>query len=119
MDRSEALWVIEESLSRPSSTPCTWREDRDAYIEEEKQALLESLIEPCLVKVIASQWAQEQCGHSGEVREMIALANSGTSWLLFDQTTKEFALAFSPNIEGQPFGLLGFSSDDALAEWLG
>jgi hypothetical protein len=119
MNRAEAARAIEESFARPSATPCTWREDRDAYIREKQSELRESLIEPFEVQAVASQWAQQYCGQSSQVRSLVAVARSGTNWLLFDLTQSEFALAFGEPGPNGPLSLSGFSSPDALAEWLG
>ena len=119
MDRALAATVVEASLAKPSSTPCTWREDRDAYLEEKKAELRACLIEPIAVKAVASAWAQQYAGQSSEVKSAFAVARRGESWLLYEPTAQVFARAFGSNAPQGELSLLGFSSKDALAEWLG
>jgi len=118
MDPSSVLAALEASLARPSSTPCTWREDRDAYIDEQKQSLRASLIEPAIVTAIASDRAQENAAQGSEEQTYIAVARSEDTWLLYSPHSGEFAKAFGPSGK-QTLSLLGFASNDALAEWLG
>ena len=119
MNRLDALAAIEASLARPCATPCTWREDRDTYIEEEKAKLRACLIEPVAVQAIASAWAQQHCGQTGDTKSMYAIAHRESAWLLYEPDTGMFALAFDLNAQPGSLSLLGFSSSDALAEWLG
>jgi len=118
MNAEESLRELEASLARPSATPCTWRADRDAYLAEMAANLRSHLISPMKVKAVASEWAQRYADQSSEVREMMALVRSEDTWLLYDPKQKVFAKAFGNNLEA-PLSLLGFSSDDALTEWLG
>lgn len=118
MDTESALAALEASLARPSSTPCTWADDREAYVEEQKRSLRSALLPPRMVKASAGTWAREYAGADAVEREYIALAHSEETWLLYCPRTRQFAKAFgSP--DSQVLSLLGFSSDDALAEWLG
>jgi hypothetical protein len=119
MNRIEALAAVEASFAMPSATPCTWREDRDAYIAEEKAKLLACLIEPVEVQAVATDWAQQYCGQTNETKSMIAVARRENSWLLFEPNKGVFALAFGTSTQLEPLSLLGFASTDALAEWLG
>jgi hypothetical protein len=50
VDQEAAHSALMESLARPCGTPCTWRDDRDAYIGESKADFLAHLIEPRLVE---------------------------------------------------------------------
>jgi hypothetical protein len=114
-----AIQALKEALTRPSSTPCTWRGDRDAYLAEQKAALLARVIEPVTVQAIANDWAQKHVANtSGDIQTLVAVARDDDKWLLFDPKNGTFALAYG-SIETSPLGLLGFSSTDALAEWLG
>jgi hypothetical protein len=119
MGNAEALRELEESLSRPSSTPCTWRADRDAYLEEMRTQLRKRVIDPIQVTAVASGWSQQFASQTPEVREMLAGAREGDTWLLLDPKSREFAKAFGGDAKAGPLSLLGFSSTDALAEWLG
>ena len=46
-----------------------------------------------------------------------AIARAGTNWLIFAPAVDRFSLAFGERPED--LTILGFSSNDALAEWLG
>ena len=118
MDRASANRVISESFSRPSATPCTWRDDRDAYISEQQQSLRESQIDPIRVKAVAFEHSQQHFGADNVVRDYFAIAKQDETWLLYSPESGDFAKAFGHETS-MPLGLLGFSSDDALAEWLG
>ena len=118
MDTALALLALEASLSSPSSTPCTWASDQEAYINEQKASLRASLISPRTVLAVGSVWAQKYAEADDQEREFVALASSGESWLLYCPRTGQFTKAFgSP--DSRVLSLLGFSSEDALAEWLG
>jgi hypothetical protein len=119
MKAHPALLALEQSLQRPSSTPCTWRSDRDVYISEQVAMLKKCVIDPKLVKAQATSWAQQHCNQTDDVRMLIAVAREKENWLLFDQEAGTFSLAYGAENDGTPLALLGFASDDALAEWLG
>ena len=119
MSTHPALLALEASLAAGSSTPCTWRDDRDVYIQEQSQALRKATVEPHLVRAVASAWAQQHCGATAQVVELVAVAHSDENWLLFNELTGEFSLAYTTGPAMQPLSLLGFASKDALAEWLG
>ena len=116
MNRELAVSVIETSLKRGSSTPCTWAPDRDAYISEKSAELLEAVIEPIAVSVTGETF------HYGvkerfQNRRVYAIAKSGTNWLLYVPELEVFSLAFGET--PTQLSILGFATDDALAEWLG
>ena len=119
MKSDEALRLLDESLSRPSSTPTLGGEDRDQYLYRQREALRSCVIEPVLIKATASTWAKEQCGLPDVEFEMLALVHQERNWLLLNPDTKEFFLAYGNHPDNDRIELLGFSSDDALAEWLG
>ncbi len=110
--------ILEESLSQPTSTPCTWRDDREVYLEEIKQELRRCLIEPIPVTGLARDWAQKHAHADNVVREYYAIARRVNTWLLYSTESKEFAQADGTDIS-KPLEILRTSSDDALAEWLG
>jgi hypothetical protein len=120
MTAHPALLALEKSLQGETSTPCTWRADREVYIREEAEALRQRVIDaPYEVQAVASDWAQQFCGQSGTVKTMFAVANSADQWLLYDPASDAFAKAFGKQGQSEPLSLLGFASADALAEWLG
>jgi hypothetical protein len=119
VNSAAAIQALRDALARPSGTPCTWRDDRDAYIAEQTAALLGRVIEPVAVQAVANDWAQKYVPDTaGAVRTLVAVARHEDKWLLFDPNTGAFALAYG-SAESMPLGLLGFESTDALAEWLG
>jgi hypothetical protein len=116
---ASAIQALKEALARPSGTPCTWRQNRDSYLAEQKSALLAQVIEPVTVQAVANDWAQKHVANTtAAVRDLVAVARHDDKWLLFDPNDSTFALAYG-SAENMPLGLLGFSSTDALAEWLG
>ena len=116
MERQTALKAIEDSLARGSGTPCTWRDDRDVYIEEQSDRLKSSIIDPVLVKVSDSEFVSQSTSEL-QGRDLFAIANSDNDWLIFAPESSEFALAFGASSSNLVF--CGFYSSDALAEWLG
>lgn len=116
MDKEIALHAIEVSLARGSGTPCTWRDDRDVYIEEKSGELRASVIEPVQVQVANSSFVSEVTSELQD-RSLFAIAHSGNSWLVFSPDSFDFALAFGDTENDLAF--CGFYSSDALAEWLG
>lgn len=116
MNRESAMRAVRASISRGSCTPCTWRADRDAYISEKSSELLGFVIDPVPVRIaseIYNYGAKEQLAKSA----LFAIANSSQKWLLYAPDTDQFSLAFGSSPEA--LEILGFSSNDALAEWLG
>ena len=116
MERAVALHALEQSLSEGSSTPCTWREDRDVYIEEESAKLRASVIDPIKVTVRDSEFVSEVSSEL-QGRDLFAIARSGHNWLILEPAGSVFALAFGESSDKLTF--CGFYSSDALAEWLG
>ena len=117
MDRSSATEKLSTAFSQPTSTPCTWRDDRNTYIAEMQEQLYACQIDPIRVVAAADIVAQQNFGHDGVARSYFAIARSGETWLLYSQDTGEFAKAFGKTPDA--LGLLGPASPDALAEWLG
>ena len=116
MERDVALQVIEQSLARGSATPCTWRADRDVYLEEKSAELRDCLIEPIEVVVSDSKFVSEVTSEL-RGREFLAIARRETNWLILEPAESLFALAFGDSSENLTF--CGFYSTDVLAEWLG
>ena len=116
MNRERARQVLEESLGRGSNTPCTWAPDRAAYIAEYSDRLRQVLIDPVLVTVLRSAHDTDLLGRLSPCT-VYALARTENHWLLYIEEFKEFALAFGSS--ERELSVIGFSSDDALAEWLG
>ena len=86
------------------------------YVEEKKQQLLSFLITPVVGKVVGASmpdYAYEMYKGS----KVWVIANWKDNWLLTLEDKQEFALAYGSSTE--ELTMLGFSSSDALAEWLG
>lgn len=107
--------LIRASVARGSSTP-TLKEPRDVYLREKLSQLLDCLIEPIEARVVAEMFDYGVLEEMKEERIM-AVARSKDCWLLYRLDRKEFALAFGD--DALFLTLLGFSSPDALGEWLG
>lgn len=108
--------AITDSLNRGSCTPCTWREDRDVYIREKSEELLKVVIEPIPVTI------RGEIFNSGTLddfrgKKIFGVAQRGDHWLLYAPELNRYSLAFGH--DPCSLTILGFSSDDALAEWLG
>ena len=117
MDKAEARSVIAASISRGTSTPCTWRPDRDAYVREESERLASCLISPVPVRAAPGALPEEHFHYGSEIRDYFAVAVDGTTWLLYSAESGNFAKAFGS--DPSHLTLLGPQSDDALTEWLG
>ena len=110
--------IVEESLSRPSSTPHYVEPDREAFLTRERDKLRACLIEPVEVRATPSAWAVTHADLAENSYDLVAVARSGSRWLLCDASTRQFFQA-SQSASGDTLSLIGFSSDDALAEWNG
>ncbi|MEI7035989.1 hypothetical protein [Fulvimonas yonginensis] len=114
--REDALAAIRASLARGSATPTLGTDDRESYLRMQAERLLEALIEPVPVKVVAQTfdhgllWLLER-------QPAFAVAREGRQWLGFLPRAGEFFLACGRAEDA--LIALGFHSDDVLAEWLG
>ena len=111
----DARTVIRESIARGSSTP-TLREPRELYLSEQSERLINCVIPPALAVVVGETF------HHGvydqlRTEQVFAVARADDRWLLYRPTKRQFALAYGPNLS--ELTIWGFSSSDALAEWLG
>ena len=120
MDHESARSALMESLTRPCGTPCTWRADRDAYINECKAELLAHLIEPRPVQAATIVTGRPQgVVKRPEPQSFIAIAKRDDIWLLFDPCEAKFFKAFGSDPDERALDVLEFGSHDALMEWLG
>ncbi|MFO1474583.1 MAG: hypothetical protein U1F20_08755 [Lysobacterales bacterium] len=119
MDRAEALKLVEESFARGSNTPCTWAEDRDAYIAAEQDKLRARLIDPFPALIRADEWAQKVCKREPGPHAMWAIAHQDGQWLFYSTSLRQFFLVYGNLDDPNGLAMLGHSSDDALVEWLG
>ena len=116
MNKYEAIEVIKNSVAKGSCTPNTSELEREEYIAERTEELMDSVIEPLGVVV------EKEIHHHGTLEEMsgkksLVIARTKDHWLVYVPETGNFSLAFGGNEDA--LTILGFSSDDALAEWLG
>lgn len=122
MGKIDAIQALELSLSQDSATPTLGGPDRQTYLSEQRARLRSCIIEPTPVVARAGEWAQKYCGLTAEPYNMIAVAFSpGTvgCCLLYNPATGMFSLAYGHIHDVAGLDLVGYSSTDALAEWLG
>lgn len=116
IDATEARRAVQASLARGCATPDLGRSDRETYISEMADQLLGALIQPGKASVAGRTYDYEGMGLA-EYENAYVVARRDDSWLLYMPDTARFGLAFGPNPDA--LTALGFSSHDALAEWLG
>ncbi|MEK8088117.1 hypothetical protein WNB94_17090 [Aquabacterium sp. A3] len=116
MNKTEALAAIQASFERGSNTPCSWAADQDAYIAQKQCELLEMVIEPVEANITGEVFSY---GVKNELSSapVFAVARRADTWLLYAPATNVFSLASGDSPAAM--SILGFSSSDALAEWLG
>lgn len=117
MNKSDAITILKESFSHPTSTPHVGAADRDIYIEKSKYFLIEHVVDPLKVEAHTSQWVREFTDFTADSYFMTAIAKNENRELLYDENSKTFSLAIR-NEQGKLY-LVGYASTDALAEWLG
>lgn len=116
MNRADASIAIERSLNKESSTPTLGTDDRDAYIREKASELRKALIEPVSVGIVGESY---EYGAKKDLEQtaLFGVARQGSNWLVYSPELDLFSLAFGT--DAMELSILGFASDDALAEWLG
>ena len=117
MNKEDANSLLLESFSKGSSTPINGAKNRDEFIKSENERLLELVIEPTPVIAQTGEWVKKYGEFDKDKYEMIAIAGRGDNWLLYNPETKMFSLSYG-ELNGK-ITLIGFASDDALAEWRG
>ncbi|OYT86339.1 MAG: hypothetical protein CFE46_15960 [Burkholderiales bacterium PBB6] len=116
MNKAEAIAAISASFQSGSNTPCPWESDPADYIARKQRELLELVIEPVAVAITGEAF-------SHGVKQMLAsapafaIARQEQNWLLIAPGSNVFSLAHGRS--ASELSILGFSSSDALAEWLG
>lgn len=122
MSRDAAILALEMSLKGDSSTPNLGSGDRVSYLQEQRALLRACFVEPIAVKARASAWAQKYCGLRIEPYQMVLVAyhsDGAGHCLLYNPETSLFSLAYGHPDNSKGLELIGYSSPDALAEWLG
>ncbi len=117
MTQHQALQDLDASLRRDSATPTIGHDDREAFLSEEREKLRALVIDPVPVKVQTNEWVREYAEFNGDSYEMLAIAGRGNNWLLYDPSNRLFSLGSGALADS--LTLVGFRSDDALAEWRG
>lgn len=116
MNREDARIAIERSLAKESATPTLGTVDRDGYIKEKSRELREALIEPVPARVVGESFEYGSKKELGKTA-LFAVAYQNSNWLVYSPECDLFSLAFGT--DPTELSILGFASDDALAEWLG
>lgn len=117
MTKNEAIGLLRDSFERPTSTPSLGAQDRAKYIEDCKTRLIEHVAEPISVEAYTTEWVRENTDFKGDSYCMMLVAKDEARELLYNEQAREFSLAIR-NEKGKLY-LVGYSSPDALAEWLG
>jgi hypothetical protein len=116
MNAQEAKKRINASLLEGSKTPCPKDQDRDMYIAQKADELLSCVIDPIIVNITSAMFP-EYFLKIYQAQKVWAIARQADNWLLTLSNEPAFALAFGTNPNS--LTMHGFSSADALAEWLG
>ncbi|MCV2219153.1 hypothetical protein [Thauera sp. Sel9] len=122
MSSNVAIQALEASLAGDSATPNMGASDRETYLQEQRTHLRKYIIEPVPVVAYANSWAQQYCGLGSGPYSMIAVAYCNDKvgqCLLYNPETGLFSLAYGHIDDPNGVGLVGYASNDALAEWLG
>lgn len=116
LSRDQVLAAIHASLARDSTTPTLDTDDRESYLQMQAQRLLDALIAPVPVKVVA-QTVDQGLLWLLERQQAYAVAHVGRQWLGYVPTAGEFFLAYGRTTDA--LIAAGGHSADVLAEWLG
>ncbi|MCU1716868.1 hypothetical protein [Pseudomonas sp. 5P_3.1_Bac2] len=117
MTKDEAIDLLRGSFESPTSTPSLGAPDRAAYIKDCKIRLIEHTVEPKIVEAYTSEWVRENTDFRDNSYFMLLIAKEETRELLYNEQASEFSLAIRSE-KGKLY-LIGYSSSDALVEWLG
>jgi hypothetical protein len=120
METTDAQRLVRESLSIPNEDCSAWSppdRDRDEFLNERRSELARSLVEPYRVSVTPDQSARTFGAWEARPYTMFIVAKGEmNSVLLLNSETGCFSLG-SVDAAGTVY-LLGYSSKDALAEWV-
>ncbi|XPF95299.1 hypothetical protein ACM9HF_04600 [Colwellia sp. RE-S-Sl-9] len=116
MNKSAAIFKINEAISDDSQVITPKGRDYDEYVIEVTDKLIANVIEPVKANVTSACFPEYYLDKY-QSSEVWCIAQCKDNWLLTIASENEFALGFgdSPN----NIMMLGFSSSDVLAEWLG
>jgi hypothetical protein len=120
METTDAKRLVRESLSIPNEDCSAWSppdSDRDEFLNERRSDLIKSLVEPYRATVTPDRGARTFGEWEDRPYTMFVVAKGEkNSVLLVNSETGYFSLG-SVDAAGTVY-LLGFSSNDALADWV-
>jgi hypothetical protein len=120
METTDAKRLVRESLSIPNEDCGAWSppdRDRDEFLNERRADLVKSLVEPYRVSVTPDPNARTFGEWEDRPYTMFVIAKGRENYvLLINSETGWFSLGRVDAV-GTVY-LLGFSSNDALAEWV-
>ncbi|MGI8981870.1 MAG: hypothetical protein ACR2FY_21780 [Pirellulaceae bacterium] len=119
MDTTDAKRLVQESLAIPNEDCGAWSppdRERDEFLNERRSDLVKSLVEPYWVSVSPDRSARTFGEWEDRPYTMLVVAKTENTVLLLNSENSSFSLG-SVDAEGTVY-LLGFSSNDALAEWV-
>ena len=120
METTDAKRLVRESLYIPNKDCRAWSppdRDRDGFLNERRSDLVKSLVEPYRASVTPDRSARDFGEWEDRPYTMFIVAKGAmNSVLLINSETGCFSLG-SVDAAGNVY-LLGFSSKDALAEWV-
>ncbi|MDB5804342.1 MAG: hypothetical protein JWN73_1664 [Betaproteobacteria bacterium] len=111
--------MVEASFARSITTPNTSKLPWDEFIEQEKAALRQCLVEPFAVIAKPGAMAIAEFGFENKTYEMIAIANADAIWLFYEPASGFYYKGWNEEGDRASLYFLGFCSDDALTEWRG
>src|SRR5262245_9006290 len=120
MDATDVKRLVRESLSIPNEDCCAWSppdRDRNEFLDEGRSDLSKWLVEPYQVLVTPDSTARRFGDWEDRPYAMFVVAKTDkNSVLLLNSETGYFSLGSFDASGGVQ--ILGYSSDDALAEWI-
>lgn len=116
MSKDEILSIINDARSKGTSSPFVGANHREAEIDKCLEQLKSCLIAPIPVQVVAAYYPQENCEFVDK-EDVLAIAQSSEEYLLYSTSAKLFSKAWKTG--DNQFTILGFSTDDVIAEWRG
>lgn len=116
MNKDQAIEKILASIRDGAQVITPQGKVYEEYVKEQTEALLGNVIDPIRVNVVSASFPEYDFDRYKR-SEVWAIAKSQTNWLLTLAEENEFALGFGDT--AAEMMMLGFSSSDALAEWLG
>ena len=116
MTESDVISKLKVSFEKEPQLITPKRRTYEEYVEECKANLLKYVISPVKAKVTSACFPEYDF-ETYKLETVWAVARWNDNWLVTLDNKNEFALAYGDSAEN--LQMLGFSSSDALAEWLG